>query len=275
MSTPSGPATSGGDVNSQIAALAAALGKPETSAVPGEYRKGNILGIEPGDASTAPTVTVGLSGDTTSPIAGVRIASDYSPQMGDMVILAKSGAEFFALCSIARAGVSVSSTTGGWTKLTLMSGHAHNGNSNGDLMYRRVMQDGSWKMQWKGGFTFGGNSFVGAVNLDADYCPASKVSMLCARETASQGGVAVGVDFGTAGGIQLIGRNWTTSDPNNMFTGAGGSFGVGSHTHLEHDGFGTGSGGGFSVSSHDHSMGHTHAASDPTWVTFNGVEYFL
>lgn len=302
--------TNPGD-SQQIAQLAAQINKPALSFDPGQYRKGNVVGIDLGDGSTPPTITVLLSGDVTVPIVGVRLNADYSPQQGDMVMLAKQGAEMFALCAISAFGSAVAnSTAGGWTKATLKAGKAHNGNGNGDLMYRRILEHGSWKMQWQGGITFDGDTTVLAANLDPEFRPTVRRSVLGVRENASGGGTAVSIDFNTTGLVGVAGENWATSaqggeatssaspgtsttggqatstaapftdsvDPNDSTTtDSGHSHGVvGSHFHTVASHWHNNGDHSHTVNSHTHTNGsHVHTAVDPTWISFNGVEYFL
>lgn len=274
--------TPGGATDRQIADLAGQINKPALSFDPARPRKGIVTAIDLGDASSAPTATVFLSGDETVPIAGVRLASDYSPQIGDMVILLQQGVEFFALCSIATVGtITASSTGGGWTKAVLQASHAHNGNANGDLMYRRVMEDGCWKMQWKGSIVFGGsNNTVLLANLPSEFHPAQKKSAICGREVGSGGGVAVGVDFQTDGGVTIIADNWATS------TASSHTHSVSGVTDFVDPGDSTTFDSAHShgvVGGHDHGWGngttsagsHSHTAGDPGWISFSGVEYFL
>lgn len=261
---------------------------------PGTYAKGVIQGIDEGSATVAPTVSLLLSGDTGTVIAGVRFLATYSPTVGDTVLIIKLGDELLAMAQYARrdSSATISSTEGGWIQATLSSGNGHNGNSNGNVMYRRVMDNGAWKMQWKGGLTFGGSTSILNAPLDAMYCPATKQSAHSPRSVVTQGGVSVGIDFLNNGTVVIVGAQWTTTQVSSASSAAspGGSTGeadgtttplssgvnnnpggAGQHDHLightHPDIF---------VDSHTHNLnGHQHTANAPDWISFSGVEYFL
>lgn len=323
--TPSVPLSTSDD---QIRQLAAQLNQPPYNFDPSTIRKAVITAVDPGDATTPPTATILFSGDTTAPVSGVRMAAGYGPQVDDTVIVLKQGSDFFLLTSIAKAGSqTASSTVGGWTQVGLNSMHSHGGNSNGNVMFRRVMDNGCWKMQWKGAMAYGANTFVLAASLDPDYRPAAKVSMVTAREVSTGGGVSVGVDFNTDGTVTIVAPTWSTSSTGSHShshshphththshthshshsaslsvsvsgsgsgSGTSGSGGADNHTHAvatgdSFTGTGTASGttgsdatsGGSNNSSSDSTSDattggtHSHTASNPTWISFNGLEYFL
>jgi hypothetical protein len=277
-------------LDDEIRQLAAALGIQQQQALQG--RKAVVESISLGDAVTPPTITVDLSGVS---VEGIRLAASYTPQVGDTVLLLKQGNEFFAAFKITDAGTKVaSSLDGGWTKATLNSGHSHNGNSNGDLLYRRVLDHGAWKIQWQGAIGLGASDTIisGGNALASEYRPASRRSLLAARQV--DGAVAIFVDFNTDGTVVVVGAtegpSGTTgssspgtsgSGPYDVTHSHGGSTGVtdppdglaNAHAHS----IPTTS---FSVGSHSHTVNsHTHSipgtVSRPTFVSFNGLEYFL
>lgn len=140
-------------------------------------------------------------------------------------------------------------------------------------MYRRVMDNGCWKVQWKGAINYGGSTSVLSAGLGGDFRPAAKVSMISSR-TASSSNV-VGIDFDTDGTVSIVGPTVAPSE------GSAGGISVGDHQHTYTDYYGasgefslsnaTSANGSFSTGGHQH--GVTVAA--PTWVGFNGIEYFL
>lgn len=294
--TPPPPLASSDD---QIRQLATELGKPPYNFDPSTIRKANITAIDPGNATTPPTATILFSGDTTSPVSGVRLAAGYGPQVGDTVIVLKQGSDFFLLTDIAGVGnQTASSSAGGWTKATLNGAHSHNGNSAGDLMYRRTMQDGCWKMEWKGAINYGaGTTTVLSAALGSDFRPATKVPMHTARETASGGATGIGIDFGADGTVTIVGPTWSTNSSSShthshshgvsvsvsVSGGGGGSGGTGAggtdgHTHSvsTSDSFsGSGSGSGGTDTDSTSAGSHSHTASSPGWISFHGIEYYL
>lgn len=249
---------------------------------PGTFTKAVVQGIDEGSSTVAPSISVYLSGDSTTLVSGVRFLSTYSPTVGDTVLLIKLGSELVALAQYARrdSGAAASNTEGGWIQASLSSGNGHGGNGNGNLMYRRVQDNGCWKMQWKGGISFGGSTSILAAPLDAIYCPAQKQSTHSARSVITQGGVSVGLDFLTNGNITIVAAQWTTSttSSNTSHAAPGGLTGtISSHSHPTP---GTSANGGHNhsvqVDDHWHNLnGHYHTANVPDWISFTGVEYFL
>lgn len=285
MSTPSDPTTPTGppvpapatplaSSADQIRQLATQLNQPPYNFDPANIRKAIITAIDAGNSTTAPTCTILFSGDTTSPVAGVRLAAGYGPQVGDTCIVLKSGADFFMLTDI--VGVSnqtASSTAGGWTKATLQGSHSHNGNSNGDVMYRRTMDGGCWKMQWKGALNYGGNTALLGAALGVDFRPPTKVSILAPRDVNNGGATSVQLDIQTDGTISIIATNWSTNSVSSHTHDVSGF--TGGHSHTEHDGFGTTGSSDSWGNNTTNSGGHSHTASNPSWIGLHGLEYFL
>lgn len=267
------------DLAAQIAAMTKLPFDPAT------IRKAEVTAVS--DSSTPPTVSLNISGDTTTLVSQVRTLNNFTPVVGQTVLLTKQGTEIFILGAIAATNpYSVNTgTDNGWIRLTQLAAGSHGGNSNGDIYYRRILDHGSWKMQWRGGWTVSGSTLVAAGGLDTDYRPSSKRSVLAARHIQT-GAVSVQFDFNTDGSVTLIGANTVPSlstestdtssaSPGTNFidpidsTTAGGADGhthgvVGDHAHT--------------VNSHWHNLnGHNHTVtvSTPTWVSLNGVEYFL
>lgn len=294
-----------GPTDAEIRDLAAQLAAPALSFDPATIRKGVVTGVAVGNASTAPTISVTISGDTTTVIDGVRLAADYSPIIGDTTMLFKQGANLFAAFKIAEAGsITASSDVGGFVQATLGSGFTHNGNSQGNLMYRRVLEDGAWKVQWKGGVSISGTQ-TAVCTVGSDFLPTGKRTLTAAREQGS-GSNVITVDFTTGGAVTLVGNTTapdaSASSSSGSTTGtaggqstssaspytsnvdpldnttAGGADGhshgvVGAHYHVV-DSHWHGNG------NHAHTMGSvsvsvTVSVGAPAWVSFNGLEYFL
>jgi hypothetical protein len=256
-----------------------ALGFDPTTIVKGIVTAVNTTG-------SPPTVTINISGDTTTAIASIRILNNYSPVVGHTVLIAKQGADIVVLGHVADlGGAAVSNGAGGWVKATLAGG-SHNADSQGDVYYRRILDHGAWKMQWQGGWGVSGTVMVTA--LDAEYRPRVKRPLLAARQF-STGATACHMVFHTDGKVEMQGAtqainsgtvsgdigftdpidNTTYVDPVDFSTADatdGHSHGVvGGHDHGV-------------VGGHDHSFSggaHTHPVTAPTWVSLNGLEYFL
>jgi hypothetical protein len=241
------------------------------------------------DTTSPPTVSLNISGDTDTLVTQVRTMNNFTPLVGQTVLLAKQGTEIFLLGAIAATNPysvgGAGTTDNGWQQATITNG-SHGGNSNGNIYFRRVLDHGSWKMQWRGGWAPGGSTIlIGAANaLDTDFRPSSKRSVLAAREVQT-GATALQFDFNTDGTVTLVGA---TTAP------AGGSSAPGGTTdtvdpidnttvalsgYLSQGGSDLGHSHGV-VGGHWHDIfvnSHSHSitVTAPTWVSLNGVEYFL
>lgn len=214
----------------------------------GTYRKGKITAITTG---TPPTLSANISGDTATTVTGIRWFDGYAPQVGDTIIIAKQRSEILALGKIA------DNTSAGWTQATLQSGFTH----SNSVKYRRVWDNGDWKMQWQGvANRSSGNVIVSA--LGTDFRPSTNRLI-----PAAHGPYYIYAE--TNGDIEVY---WDDSH------GHSDSFSVNSNTDLAH----AHSHGG-QVSSTSFAETHSHGLSgsvgnpsrDPSYVSFDGVEYFL
>jgi hypothetical protein len=237
------------------------------------------------DSVSPPTVSLNISGDTDTLVTQVRTLNNFTPLVGQTVLLAKQGTEIFILGAIsatnpyAVGGAGV--TDNGWRRATITNG-SHGGNSNGDIYYRRILDHGSWKVQWRGGWVPGGSTvLIGSADaLDTDFRPSSKRSVLAAREIQT-GQIAVQFDFQTDGTVNLVGGTIATGasapggyteiiDPVDSTTSALDGYTSGGGSDLGHS-HGV-------VGGHWHDVfvnSHTHNATAPSWISLNGVEYFL
>ena len=323
----------------QIRALAAEIAKQAILEFdPATIRKGIVKSLATGSAP--PTVTVQISGDTTTDIAGVRYYEHYPPEVDDVVHLLKQGTDLVAIGKIAEQ---YSETA--WTAPALAAGFSTNGNANGPLQVRRVWDHGVWKIVWQGSVArSSGSTIITAGALDAKYRPSVKRTMLAARQIA--GAVAVQIDFNPDGSVVMFGGTATgaadgagTTSAAGLHSHGGGTGDAGLHSHggsvsdagshahggsvsgagLHSHGGNTGgitsgSAGGAhthdivqvndhshsvsSVGAHGHSISevghhahsinevdhhthtgggsnHQHAVTDPNWISFNGIEFYL
>lgn len=246
-------------------------------------RKGIVASVN--DATSPPTVSINISGDTSTLVAQVRTLNNYTPLVGQTVLVAKQGTEIFLLGSIASVNPTGTTTTmastSGWIKATLTNG-THGANGNGDIYYRRVMDHGSWKMQWRGGWgPAGATAMIDTADaLDPDYRPSSTRSVVAARNQV--GTNAVYFNFLANGEVDMIGG--TTAPTLDINSSSPGTSSNGSHAHGyfdDWDGLGSGSNDSTgSEGSHSHTVNsHFHGGSvtvaAPTFVSLNGIEYFL
>lgn len=279
-----------GQQSSEISQLVDQLAKPDLPFDPTTIRKGTITAFNP--TNTPPSVDLTLSGDDTTTVSAVRYLDSYSPVVGDTVLIVKQGTDIVVLGQIHDGSTGAD---GGWQTPTPSTGFTNNGNSNGNPAYRLVVDNGDLKVQWKGSVAHTGTNtaIFAAAQVPAPYRPASTRNMLTARDPGG-GANGVGIQFNTDGSVTLIGPT-TFGNVNGGNTGtATGTSGstsinatdlsdyqlcgylslagsdlchahnttvVGAHTHT--------------LGSHTHTFTPTGAVADPTWISFNGIEYFL
>lgn len=284
----------------QVRSLATALASVDSASA--HVLKGTVTAVDSIVFSNVPhTVTVTMSGDTTS-IAGVRFLNSYSPLVGDTVLMVKQGSDLFVLGQMSVALPSAA----GWTQPTLGTGFTHDGND--PIQYRVVYDNGSPKVQLRGGATQSGSNTT-IFTMPAEFRPlTNKTPILIARDTAGGSNVAqlvvnssgtmvltgptVGVKASSGSQTGVGGGSAVTGNPSGSTTSSSGSQGEsgtttsGSTTNMINDG----SGNNFAShvhfgNSHTHTLVHTHvggahqhpldAVTHPTSVSLNGVEYFL
>lgn len=257
---------------------------------PAQIRKGTVTAISA--TTTPPTLTLNMSGDTTVAVSGVRWLDSYAPVVNDTVLVGKQGTEIFVLGKIASVGAIGSGGGSGWTQATLGSGFSHNGNSQGNVEYRKVWDNGSWKMQWRG--AAGRTSGTGVITsaLATEFRPAVTRKLLAARGFGG-GSVAIQLVFNTSGTVDTQGGAFTIASGTHTHSGP-------SHSHTNsstnstsgpghsHSHGGTASPTSFSET-HSHSMNSTGSGgtgstgsgggdvdvTDTDWISFHGIEYFL
>jgi hypothetical protein len=177
VASPSGQQKTDDEIRQLATALAPEDPGPSLSGV-----KAIVTAVNLGGAGSRPSVTVTLGGVS---VPDVAIASNYTPYVGDTVVLAKQMNSYVALFRISSESSKSTPTEGGWIQATLKSGHTHY-DTNNPVMYRRVMNNGSWQMEWKGMFNkqAGNDDFLNAA-LATDYRPAAQRSMACGRSFLS------------------------------------------------------------------------------------------
>lgn len=95
--------------------------------------------------ATPPTCSINLSGSTTQ-IDGVRFLSNYTPVVNDTVSVIKQTGSVLIIGHTADTGTS-SATTAGWTASGITG-----------ISYRKVMDNGAWKVQFMGSGTASSSS---------------------------------------------------------------------------------------------------------------------
>lgn len=209
------------DQTSAIRELATEIAKQTLLAFdPATIRKGVVISIATGSAP--PTLSVQISGDTTTTIDGVRYIDSYVPVVGDTALILKQGTDLVAMGQIA-AQFSESA----WTTVPLAAGFTHNGNSNGTVEIRRIWDHGTWKVQMRGGANRSAGTLIST--LPAAYWPPARRS-LSATRTAVGGSNVVKIDVETNGQMLMVGG---TTAPNGGTTGSesGHSHGMENNDH--------------------------------------------
>lgn len=267
----------------ELRALATTLQKPELSFEACTFRKGIVTAVSDGPP---PSVSLQISGDTQTTVTGVRRLEGYTPLVGQTVLILKQGSEILALGHIAVAQET------GWALASLNGGFSHNGNSNGSFKFRKVRDHGADKVQFKGSVSRNSGSVI--TTLGADFHPASRRTLMAARN--SNGSNDVKVEVGTDGSVQLIGMGTVPDSFDSMNVSGGGWTNYHDHPAHSHggstnsadppDGLANAHSHGIpstDFANHRHYVGdgHTHgldinlSVPDPSWISLNGLEYFL
>lgn len=255
----------------QIRALAAKIAEQAILDFdPATIRKGVVASVQ--TASAPPTVTITISGDTTTEIPGVRFYEHYPPAVGDTVHLLKQGTDLVAIGKISEQHSETE-----WTTVTLQGGFSHNGNSNGTMQVRRVWDHGAWRVDIQGGVSRSSGTLIAV--LDAKYRPvnATRRTVLAARDAS--GSNVVKIDIENSGNVNMVGGtvgnhahgvNITDNEHTHQIQES-------SHVHPTHDhsiGI-TDNEHTHDVANHRHAVNitdnaHTHPGVSGTAVTING-----
>lgn len=157
---------SGLTIDGVIRDLAARINaNAEEPYTPAQLVKATITAFD--NVGPPPTVSIVLSADPSAvAIDGVRFLESYSPTVGDVVAIAKQGSDILILGAYSNA-------VSNWTTATLSSGYTHDGDSQGNVQYRLVWDNGSLKMEWQGAAARSAN--VTIINaLSSSFRPSSK-----------------------------------------------------------------------------------------------------
>lgn len=283
----------------EIRTLASALAKEDQ--VGALVLKGVVTVVDLTGAP--PTISINLSGDSSTTIGAVRFIDSYSPVVGDTVLIVKQGADLFALGQM--NSVTGSPSENGWVTPSLGSGFTTHGID--PVRYRVVVRDGDRIVEMRGGVTVSGTP-TALWTMPAGVRPVvNLLPLLVARDTAGGSNVAQ-LQVNSNGTMVLAGATTgggTTGQPNDATTGTSSIgvtvnstvFNTSNHTGHQHwlsdycggpprDFTPDGGNGAHShtVGAHGHGMAHTHehphthtapAVIHPTLLSFNGVSYVL
>lgn len=250
-------------LNDQIRALATEIAKQTLLDFdPATIRKADVTASA--DTANPPTISIQISGDTTVTIPGVRYLDSYSPVVGDTILVFKQGTDLVALGQINDTPATPADQ--GWV-------------TTGGVQYRKVLDNGELKVQFKGTFTVSGASLF---TMNAGYIPSVTRTFTAGRNGESTS-VLVQVASGT-GAVTLVGGTQTlgTTDPGgnganatglNTGSGGNGANATGLNTGdggVQTDAGGNGAnatglntGGASAGTAHNHSMNnHGHSIND-------------
>lgn len=255
------PAPGSDPSDAEIRALAQQLQAMATpDFTPSALLKGTVISS---NLTTQPsTASITLMGSSTQ-IDDVLIADNVTAVAGDVVNVTMQGSNI-QITGRVSAGAGAN---GGWTQATLSSGFSHNGDSQGNVEYRLIQDNGSAKMQWRGAAAVSNSNTTVVSGLGTSFRPSVQRKLLAARGMGNGASVLdVQIQFTTAGAVVI----------------AGGTYAMPAHSHYlgytdtQLSGYLSQAG---SDLGHAHYMGSNIDTSGslalPDWVSFNGVEYFL
>lgn len=253
--------------------LATQISKVSKTARSSSVRKATVVAVNYNKSTGLVTADLNLSGDTTVTVPAVSVVQGVSPNVGDTVNVLKQDATMSVVSQISTQ--TGTNPPGGWIQASLASGFSHNGDSQGNLYYRIVNDNGAMRMDWMGavGITGTPTSVLSAA-LDTDYRPSSQRKLILPRGLGNGASfLDVQVQFTTSGTVVLQGAQPTAPSHTHSLgtSGAGGD--VHDHSH------GGAVGEVSFVETHTHAMGSSTGTSGslpaPDWVSFNGAFYYL
>jgi hypothetical protein len=158
---------------------------------PCTLRKGVIVSSE--STANPPTVTITLS-DSDTQIPAVRYLDSYSPVAGDTVQVLKQASGILVIGQVNDSPPTPADN--GWQ-------------TSGGVSYRKVLDNGDFKIQLKGSFTVSGTTLF---TLAAGYAPSVTRTMVAGRNGED---TSVLVQVSTGGVVTIVGGTQTlgTTDP--------------------------------------------------------------
>lgn len=143
-----------------------------------------------------------------------RMETYQTPTVGDVIAVTQSSNG-----NLLAWGRTSNGTDTAWVKPTLATGFTHDGNTNGDVMYRLAIIAGTRYMQWRGGLgiTYASNAIQNAGDclaaaLPAALRPPSTRSLTAACSAATSSSLSLKIDGRPDGQLRVIGTTTSTSD---------------------------------------------------------------
>lgn len=264
----------------QLSSLASALAPPKTGCS-ACLVKGVVTAV------AYPYMTVQVDGDTLTSIANVRYLEAYSPVVGDTCTMLKQGADLLAIGRINTT--TASPAVNGWVAPSLGTGIT---NTSDTVRYRVVNDNGERKIQLRGKVSVSGTNIT-LFAMPADLRPLFDLQLLAARDNTQSNVVTLNIGNTASGAVTITGVTagvaGQSGGPTNFRTGVEpGSGGVAdaitgntdvNHTHVSGNPGENTSTINSGFTNHNHRQGqHQHALDrvlHPTFVSLNGIEYFL
>lgn len=171
--------------------------------------------VRGGDWRLATVSAVAADGTVTADGLKVRRMETYqNPLVGDVVVVGQSSSGNWITYGRLSAG-----TETAWVKPTLATGFTHDGNTNGDVMYRLAIIAGTRFMQWRGGLgiTYASNAiqnsgdFLSAA-VAAALRPPSTRSLTAACSASTSSSLSLKIDARPDGQMRVIGTTTSTTD---------------------------------------------------------------
>ena len=167
------------------------------------------------DWHLATVTAVGADGTVTADGFKYRRMETYqAPTVGDLIAVTQS-----ANGNLLAWGRTSNGTDTAWVKPTLATGFAHDGNTNGDVMYRLAVIAGTRFMQWRGGLgiTYASNAIQNSGDclnaaVPAALRPPSTRSLTAACSAATSSTLSLKIDARPDGQLRVVGTTTSTSD---------------------------------------------------------------
>lgn len=174
----------------------------------------NTASVRGSDWRLATVTAVGAGAVTADGMPIRRLESYSGPAVGDVIVISQASTGNW----IAHGRMATLADQA-WTKPALAAGFAHNGNTNGDVMYRMVVIGGTRMMQWRGGLgiTYASNAIqngggILAAALPTSLRPASARSLTAACSASTSSSLSLKVDARTDGHLRVVGTTTSTTD---------------------------------------------------------------
>lgn len=175
----------------------------------------NAQTVRGSDWHTVIVTAVGTDGTVTAGGLTYRRMETYqAPAVNDVIAVTQSSNGNLLAWGRTSSGVDTA-----WVKPTLATGFTHDGNTNGDVMYRLAIIAGTRFVQWRGGLgiTYASNSIQNSGDCLSAAIPAAlrppstrSVTAACSASTSST--LSLKLDARPDGQLRVVGTTTATTD---------------------------------------------------------------